>query len=193
MRNDGRQDAQFDARTEEVEVRVPQQREGLLARDDRDHDASLGELFRRLTSDTTELLRSELELAKAEARETGTRLAKDVSRIGIAAALAFVGTLALSAFLVIGLGNVLGGRFWLSSLLVGVIFAGSGYMMLQGALRDIKEHGVTPEKTIASLRENAQWAKEEAREVKKELTGPPSPYHTGQGSSAGSSTDAPRP
>lgn len=192
MRNDGRQDARQDARTEEVEVRVPQQREGLLTRDDRDHDASLGELFRRLTSDTTELLRAEVELAKAEARETGSRLAKDVARIGMAAALAFVGTLALSAFLVIVLGNALGGRYWLSSLLVGVIAAGVGYVLLQSALRDIKERGVTPEKTIASLRENAQWAKEEAREVKRELTGPPSPYHTGTGSSAGN-TDAPRP
>jgi uncharacterized membrane protein YqjE len=174
MRNDGRQDARYDARTEEIEVRVPSQREGVL-RDERDHDASLGELFRRLTSDTTELLRAEVELAKAEARETGTRLAKDAARVGVAAAMALVGTLALSAFLVIALGHLLGERFWLSSLIVGVVAAGIGYALLQSALRDIRERGITPKQTLDSLRENAQWAKEEAREVKRELTSPPAP------------------
>jgi uncharacterized membrane protein YqjE len=182
MRNEGRNDLPQD----DLEVRVPSEREmlpgdGLYGRDDRDHDASLGELFRRLTSDTTELLRAEVELAKAEVRQTGTRLAKDAARIGMAAGLAFVGTLALTAFLVIGLGNLLGGRYWLSSLIVGVAAAGTGYAMVQSALHDIKEHGVKPEQTLQSLRENAQWAKAEAREVKRELTGPPSPYHTNTG------------
>lgn len=174
MRNDGRPDTRYDARTDEVEVRVPSQREGIV-RDERDHDTSLGELFRRLTSDTTDLLRSEVELAKAEARETGTRLAKDAARIGIAAAMALVGMLALSAFLVIALGLALDGRYWLSSLIVGVAAAGVGYVLLQSALRDIRERGVTPKQTIDSLRETAQWAKEEAREVKRELTTPPAP------------------
>jgi uncharacterized membrane protein YqjE len=136
-------------------------------------DASLGDLFRRLTSDTTELLRAEVELAKAEIRETGSRLAKDMAAIATAGALAFVGTLALTAFLIIAIGNALGGRYWLSSLLVGVIAAGAGYVMLQGALRDIREQSLKPEQTIASMRENAQWAREEAREVKRELTATP--------------------
>jgi uncharacterized membrane protein YqjE len=175
MRNEGRQDGRYDARTEEVEVRVPPVREGVGSRDERGSDASLGELFRRLTGDTTELLRAELELAKAEARETGTRLARDAARVGIAAALALVGTLGLSAFLVIALGNALDGRYWLSALIVGVVAAGTGYVLLQSALRDIKARGVKPQQTLDSLRENAQWAKDEAREVKRELTSPPAP------------------
>ena len=46
-------------------------------------DASLGELFRRLTSDTTDLLRQEVELARAEVRETDERMAHAAVGIGV--------------------------------------------------------------------------------------------------------------
>lgn len=180
MRNDGR----LESRPDDVEVRMAAQRDTIASRDERDHDASLGELFRRLTGDTTELLRAEVQLAKAEFRETGTRLAEDVMRVGIAAAMALVGTFALTAFLIIAIGNVLDGRYWLSSLIVGVALTGGGYVIVQSAVRDIKQRGITPTQTIDSLREGAQWAKEESRAVKRELESPPSPHHM-----PGSSTD----
>lgn len=169
MRNEGRNDT----RQSDLEVPLSPQPEGSLPRESvlRDErDASLGELFRRLTSDTTELLRAEVDLAKAEVRETGARLAADAARIGVAAGVALAGALALTAFFVIGLGVALGGRYWLSSLLVGVIAVGVGYAMIQSALRDIRERSLKPEQTLETLRENAQWAKDEAREVKRELT-----------------------
>ena len=136
-------------------------------------DASLGDLFKRLTADSAELIQKEVELAKSEIRETGKVYARDASKIGIASGLAFVGVLALSAFLVIGLGNAMGGRYWLSSLIVGIAAAGIGYLMVTNAVNDMKERGVKPQQTLHSLREDKAWVGQQARELKQDLTSDP--------------------
>jgi len=132
-------------------------------------EPSLGDLFRRLTSDTSELVRQEIALAKTELRETGGTLAKDGQRIGIAAGLALAGALALTAFLVIVLGDVLD-NYWLSALIVGVVFLGIGVVLARNAIADVKQRGLAPKQTVGTLKEDAAWAKQEARQVKRELT-----------------------
>ena len=136
-------------------------------------DASLGELFKRLTADSAELIQKEVELAKSEIRETGKAYTKDASKIGVASGLAFVGVLSLSAFLVIGLGNAMGGRYWLSSLIVGIAAAGIGYMMVTNAINDMKQRGVKPRNTLDSLRDDKVWVEQQARELKHDLTSDP--------------------
>lgn len=145
---------------------------------DRDHDASLGELFRRLTSDTTDLLRQEVELAKAEVRETGDRMAHAATAIGIGAGLALAGALTLTAALVLILGIAFGGRYWLSALLVGVAAVGIGVPMITRAIQAFSASALVPKQTVDTLREDAQWAKQEARAFTHELTTTPTPSHT---------------
>ena len=132
-------------------------------------EPSLGELLRRLTTDTGELVRQEVNLAKVEIRQTGATLARDGSRIGIALGLALAGALALVAFLVLALGDLFN-NYWLAALIVGLVFVGIGYVLAKRALDDVKERGLAPQQTMATLREDAAWAKQEAREVKRELT-----------------------
>lgn len=132
-------------------------------------ESSLGELFRRLTTDTSELVRQEVSLAKAEMRQVGATLAQDGAKIGAALVLALAGGLALTAFLVIALGALFD-NYWLSALLVGVVFLGIGGLLAKNAVDDVKRRGLKPEQTIDSLREDAQWAKQEVRAVKRELT-----------------------
>jgi uncharacterized membrane protein YqjE len=141
---------------------------------ERDHDASLGELFRRLTSDTTDLLRQEVELAKAEVRETGERLARAATAIGIGAGLALAGALTLTAALVLILGLAFGGRYWLSALLVGGAALGIGIPMITRALHAFSASALVPRQTVDTLREDAQWARQEARAFTQELTTSPS-------------------
>ncbi len=164
-------------RPNEIEVRVEPHGEGVTTitpiRSDGAHEASFGDLIKSLGGDSRALLQKEVELAKAEVRETGTRLARDAAKVGIAAGLAFVGVLALTAFLVIGLGNVLGGSYWLSSLLVGGVAAGVGYSMLKSATNDIMQHGIAPRQTLESLREDKDWVAQQARELKHDLTTDP--------------------
>jgi uncharacterized membrane protein YqjE len=132
-------------------------------------EPSLGELLRRLTTDTGELVRQEVSLAKVEIRQTGATLARDGTRIGIALGLALAGALALVAFLVLALGDMLD-NYWLAALIVGLVFVGIGYVLAKRALDDVKRRGLAPQQTIATLREDAAWAKQETREVKRELT-----------------------
>ena len=131
-------------------------------------EPSLGELFRRLTTDTGELVRQEISLARAEVRQVGDTLARDGTKLGIAAGLALCGALAVTAFLVIALGDLLN-NYWLGALIVGVVLLAVGSVLAKNAIADVKRRAV-PEQTLGSLREDAAWAKQEAREVKRELT-----------------------
>ena len=132
-------------------------------------EPSLGELFTRLTTDTGDLVRHEVALARAEMRQVGTTLARDGTRIGIALSLALAGVLALTAFLVVALGDLIN-NYWLAALLVAVVLLAVGGYLAKSAVDDVKRRGLVPEQTMGTLREDAAWAKEEARAVKRELT-----------------------
>jgi hypothetical protein len=155
-------------------VRVEQHGEGLRGGVmTTQSEASIGELFKRLGTDTGSLIRQEAALAKAELREVGTTMARDGARIGIAAGLAFVGALALTAFLVVGLGVLLGGAYWLSALIVGAVAFGVGAVLARNAVGDIKRRGLTPRQTIETIKEDKAWAAQQARELKHDLTSDP--------------------
>jgi len=132
-------------------------------------DASLGELFRRLTTDTSDLVRQEMALAKAEMREVGATAAKDGAKLGVAAGLALAGVLTVTAFLVILLGDALN-NYWLGALIVGLVLLGIGAVLGRSAMSDISQRGLMPKQTAETLREDAAWAKSEVREVKRGLT-----------------------
>jgi hypothetical protein len=82
--------------------------------------------------------------------------------------LALCGALAVTAFLVIALGDLLN-NYWLGALVVGLALLAVGGVLARNAVADLKR-GVVPEQTLGSLREDAAWAKQETREVKRELT-----------------------
>ncbi|MEO7965510.1 MAG: phage holin family protein [Gemmatimonadaceae bacterium] len=157
---------------EDHEIPVRQHRE--LGRGDLpvavDNGASIGELFRRLGTDTGALIRAEASLAKAEVRESAARIGRDAAKVGIAAGLALVGLLSLSAFVIIGLGMLLGGAFWLSALIVGALTLGIGATLVRSAVRDLSTHSLGPQETIRTLKEDSQWVAREAKELKQGLT-----------------------
>jgi len=132
-------------------------------------EPSLGELFGQLSGDATHLIRSEVALAKAELREAGATLARDGAKIGIAAALGLVGAFAAVAFLIIALGDLLD-NYWLSALIVTVVLLAIAAFMAKSAINDIKRRGLKPEATLATLREDTDWAKREAQDLKRDLT-----------------------
>ena len=132
-------------------------------------EPSLGELFTRLTTDTGDLVRQEVALARAEIRQVGATVARDGAKIGVALGLALAGALAITAFLVIALGDLLD-NYWLGALLVGVVLLAVGGFLAKSAVNDVKQRGLMPQQTLSTLREDAAWAKQEAGAVKRELT-----------------------
>jgi hypothetical protein len=133
-------------------------------------ERSVGELFRDLTNETSDLVSKEIALVKAEARQTGATLARDGAKVGTAVGLAFAGVLALTAFLIAGLGDLLDGTYWLSSLIVGVLFFAIGGGLVRNATAEIKRRAQEVRHTVESLKDTGSWAKEEAQQVKQELT-----------------------
>jgi len=155
---------------EQNEIRVERNADIPAPREVEGAEPSIGELLRRVTADSGELLRQEIALAKVEMRESLSTLAQDATRASIGLGLALVGVLALAAFLITGLGRLFGGRYWLSALIIGVIFFAIGIVLARNALADMKRRGLVPDQTAESLRRDAAWAKREAGEVKRELT-----------------------
>ena len=125
-------------------------------------ERSLGELFAELSRETSELVRHEMTLAKAELSQKAARVGKDVGLISMGGALAYAGLLTLIAALVIGLAYA-GLQWWVSALIVGVIVTAAGYISTQKGLAALKREQVTPTETIDTLKENAQWARGQIR------------------------------
>jgi hypothetical protein len=125
-------------------------------------DRSLGELFADLARESSTLLRQEVQLAKTELSQKASQLGKDAASVAIGGLVAYSGLLAILAALIIGLAAA-GLPWWAAALLVGIIVAGIGYALIQRGLTALKREDLTPRKTIESLQEDAQWAKEQVR------------------------------
>ncbi|MFL5495082.1 MAG: phage holin family protein [Gemmatimonadales bacterium] len=123
-------------------------------------ERSIGELFGELTQDMGLLVRQEAQLAKSEMQQKISRAIRDLVALGTGGAVALLGGLALTAALILFLAGPIGLAPWLAALLVAVVLAGAGYAMLQRGLRDLKHTDPTPRRTVESIKEDIQWAKE---------------------------------
>jgi fatty acid desaturase len=125
-------------------------------------DRSLGELFADLARESSTLLRQEVQLAKTELSQKASALGRDVASIAVGGLVAYAGLLAIIAAVIIGLAAA-GLPWWAAALLVGVIVVGIGYVLIQRGLTALKREDLAPRRTIESLQEDAQWAKEQVR------------------------------
>ena len=132
-------------------------------------DASIGDLFRQMTSDASHLVQQEVHLAKAELKESVDRAKTMAVGLALAAALAIPGALALTAFLVIGLGALIG-SYWASALIIGLVLMTAAVVFGRRALSSVTDGKIGLPRTITSLAEDATWGKEELRAFKREMT-----------------------
>jgi len=124
-------------------------------------DRSVGELFGELTQDMTLLVRQEVQLARVELEQKASRIGSALGTVGTGGFIAYVGALALVAALILLLVDVAGIQAWVSALIVGGVLAIAGFVMLQGGLRRLKQTDLTPRRTVETLRDDVQWAKEQ--------------------------------
>jgi hypothetical protein len=117
----------------------------------------IGDLFADLTADLRVLVRQEVALARAEIGDKMSHLGP----IAIGGVLAFVGLQAFAATAILALSLVL--PTWLSALIVGAVLALVGGLLAWSGYRGIKARGVMPQETVESLKEDAQWAKEQLK------------------------------
>jgi hypothetical protein len=126
---------------------------------------SLGHLLKELSTETTTLLKQEVELAKTEMGEKASRVGTNLGAVALGGAVLFAGALALLFAAVNALTEILAHivsitvAAWLSPLLLGIVLGAIGYSMVKKALATLKQESVTPRKTTQSLQENKEWLK----------------------------------
>ena len=124
-------------------------------------DRSIGELFGQLSQDMTLLFRQELQLARTEMSEKISRVTSNLVSVVAGGFVAYVGALALAAALVLGLHEAADISPWVSALIVGGVFAVTGYVMLNRGLKELKRVDLAPRRTVETLKDDVQWAKEQ--------------------------------
>lgn len=124
-------------------------------------DRSLGELFSELASESSQLVRQEIALAKVELTQKATRVGRDVGYLVLGGAVAYAALLALLAALILLLAYVI--PAWLAALVVAVLVGIVGAVLVSKALADLKRTDVAPRQTVETLKEDAQWAKEQIK------------------------------
>lgn len=117
-----------------------------------------GELMKRLSAETSELVRLELNLAKAELTDKATTLKAGAGMLGGAALMGLLAAGALTAFLIALLATAM--ETWLAALIVTVIYAAvAGAMAAAGRSRVADAGPPVPEQTIETVKEDVEWAK----------------------------------
>ena len=122
-------------------------------------ERSLGDLFTELATETGTLVRQEVALAQTEIVYKATKAGKNVGYLVVGGAVAYAAALALIAGIVILLANFM--PAWLSAMLVGVLIGGAGYFMIASALTELKKTDPMPRNTIETIKEDAQWLKDQ--------------------------------
>jgi Putative Actinobacterial Holin-X, holin superfamily III len=125
-------------------------------------DRSLGDLFGDLARETGELVRHEVTLARVELTQKATKVGKDIGFLAAGGLVLYAGLLAILAAIILLLGTI-GVPWWLAALLVGLVVAGVGYFLVQKGLHALKREDLAPNQTIETLKEDAEWAKEQVR------------------------------
>jgi hypothetical protein len=130
--------------------------------DARRDDRSLGQLFGDLSRQLSTLVRQEIDLARTETTQRITAVTRDVALIGAGAALGYAGLLFLLAALV-ALFIQAGLDAWLAALLVGAATLAVGGALAWRGREGLRTTSVVPERTIETLKDDAEWAKEQIK------------------------------
>jgi hypothetical protein len=129
-------------------------------------ERSLGELFSKLSNETSTLIRQEMELARAELTEKGKEAGKGAGLFGGAGAVGLLGAGALTAGLILLLDLAIAA--WLAAIIVGLLYvAVAAVLGLKGRDKIQAATPPVPEQTVDTVKEDVEWAKTRARSAQR--------------------------
>lgn len=130
---------------------------------------SLGELFSRVTSDLSSLVRQEMQLAKVEIKQEVRQAGKAGGLLGGGAVAGYMALLFLSAAIAILIALLLSStlsefaRYLIGFVIVGVIYAIVAAVLLSKGRKEAQQVDPVPEQTVQTLKEDVQWAKTQTK------------------------------
>ena len=125
-------------------------------------ERSLGELFAELSEKTSTLIKKEMELARHEMTRSATTLARESAMVGVGGVLAYAGLIVVLIGVAWLLADLLD-SIWLGFLIVGVIVLAIGGFLAWRSLQQMKKVSVVPEKTVETIKQDVEWAKEQTQ------------------------------
>jgi len=120
-------------------------------------EQSLGDLFSELAAETGTLVRQEVALAQVELTQKAASVGKNVGYLVVGGAVGYAALLVILAAAVIILANFI--PMWASALLVGGVVGVVAFFLVSSALAELKKADLTPRETVESIKEDAQWLK----------------------------------
>jgi MFS family permease len=129
-------------------------------------EQSLADLTRQLSLQTTQLVRQEVELAKAELRVKGKRAAAGAGMFGGAGVLGFYAFGALTACIIAAIAQAL--DVWLAALIVAVVYGlVAAILALRGKRKVQQASPPVPERAVESVKEDVRFTKQRAQEARR--------------------------
>jgi hypothetical protein len=120
-------------------------------------DNSIGRLISDISDDLSRLFRQEVELAKAEVRTEAVKAGAAAGMLGGAGFAAYLAVVLASFAAVFALANVMDPGW--AALIVAVVWAITAGVLYTAGRRKLRTVSPVPQKTIQSLKEDAQWLK----------------------------------
>jgi Putative Actinobacterial Holin-X, holin superfamily III len=129
-------------------------------------ERSLADLARQLSLQTTQLVRQEVELAKAELRVKGKRAGVGAGLFGGAGVLGFYAFGALTACIIAAIALAL--DVWLSALIVAVAYGlVAAILALRGKRKVQQATPPVPQAAVQSVKEDVRFTKQRAQEGRR--------------------------
>ncbi|MFD3543946.1 phage holin family protein [Streptomyces sp. NPDC058662] len=120
-------------------------------------EPSLGDLIGEIGKDLSQLVRDEIELAKAEVKQESAKAGKAVGMLGGAGYAGHVVLLFGSLTVVFALANVMDPAW--AALIVTALWAVVGGVLYAAGRKRLRTVNLKPEQTVETLKEDARWAR----------------------------------
>ncbi len=120
---------------------------------------SITGLFADLARDMMGLVRTEVEMGKAEIRQKIGQAAGGMILIAVGGGVTFAGVLVLLVCAVLALSQVVAP--WLAALIVGAATAVVGVVLILMGRGRLQPKSLQPSRTLETLREDKRWASDQ--------------------------------
>jgi uncharacterized membrane protein YqjE len=117
----------------------------------------IGELIKDLSSQTSTLVRQEIELARAELQQKGKLAGKGAAMLGGAAVAALLALAALTAGLIALLDLAM--ATWVAALIVMALWAVVALVLAKAGQKSLQKATPPVPQTVETVKEDIQWAK----------------------------------
>lgn len=120
-------------------------------------EPSIGDLIGEIGQDLSQLVRDEIELAKAEIKQESTKAGKAFGMLGGAGYAGHIVLLFGSLTVVFALANVMDPAW--AALIVTALWAVVGAVLYVTGRSRLRTVNLKPEQTVENLKEDARWAR----------------------------------